>query len=720
MSGSPDRLYDLLPVVYRQRDADRGYPLRALLRVIAEQVEVVEQDIECLYENWFIETCEDWVVPYLGDLIGYRPVLEAGLPGDPRRPEGRALNLALSPRAAVANTLAHRSRKGTLALLELLARDVAGWPARAVESFPQLAATASLRHLRPERGRFADLRRAGSLDDLGGPFDELAHRVDVRRLGSSHSRGRFNIPAVALFIWRLRAYSVTGAPANCLERVAPHGFTFSVLGNDTPLFVRPQPEEEPTQIACRLNVPAPLRRRDLARRPGDFYGAGRSFQIWVGAKAGPRSQEIVRRPVPPERIVVADLSGWQYQPRRDTVAVDPELGRIAFPRRQAPDLGVWVTYHYGFSADLGGGEYERPLSQPAGATVYRVGEAEDLQRIWDALALWEKERPQHAVIEITDSGVYTEQLSLELGRGRSLQIRAAVGTRPVLRLLDWRTPRPDSLTVRGEGGSDLVLDGLMVTGRSVRILGGLATVTLRHCTLVPGWGLHGNCDPREPAEPSLELYDATGCIVIEHSIVGSIQVNQDEVRTDPLVIRVSDSVLDATSPEREALGAPGQLVAHVRLTVERSTVFGQVQVHAIDLAENSLFEGLIRVARRQIGCMRFCSYVPGSRTPRRFHCQPDLVEQAVEEQGGDAATRAVLRRRERDRVRPELTSVRYGTPGYCQLGDGCAPEILRGADDESEMGVFHDLFEPQRAANLRAHLDEHTPAGADAGLIFAS
>ena len=58
-----DRLYDLIPVVYRLRDAKQGYSLKALLRVIAEQVNLVEDDITQLYENWFIETCQDWVVP---------------------------------------------------------------------------------------------------------------------------------------------------------------------------------------------------------------------------------------------------------------------------------------------------------------------------------------------------------------------------------------------------------------------------------------------------------------------------------------------------------------------------------------------------------------------------------------------------------------------------------------------------------------------------------
>jgi hypothetical protein len=54
------------------------------------------------------------------------------------------------------------------------------------------------------------------------------------------------------------------------------------------------------------------------------------------------------------------------------------------------------------------------------------------------------------------------------------------------------------------------------------------------------------------------------------------------------------------------------------------------------------------------------------------------------------------------------------------LTDSCPEEITRGADDESEMGVFHDLFQPQRAANLRARLDEFTPAGTDARIIFAT
>src|SRR5262249_39864100 len=152
---------------------------------------------------------------------------------------------------------------------------------------------------------------------------------------------------------------------------------------------------------------------------------------------------------------------------------------------------------------------------------------------------------------------------------------------------------------------------------------------------------------------------------------GSIQVGHDEVNRDPIRIDINDSVLDATAPDREALGAPGWPFAHVALTVRRSTVFGQIETHAITLGENSILHGQVRVARRQHGCLRFCYVAPSSRTPRRYGCQPDLVLAAVDAQyeRGEltAAEREAARWREELRVEPEYASTRYGTPTYCDL-----------------------------------------------------
>jgi len=661
---------------------------------------------------------------------------------------GREFDRILIPRREVVNTIRYRRRKGTLLLLELLTRDMADWPARAVEFFKLLGWTQNINHPHPERTRTTDLRAMSALDLIDGPFDSQAHSVEIRRINSHRRIGRHNIPSVGVFVWRLKRYSVSHTPAYCAENVGPHCCTFSVLGQDIPLFTDPEAETDPTQIAAECNVPAPIRRRAFVENAQHYYGAGRSFAIWAEDWAGYDPA----LPVPLAMIIPADLSDWQYLPPRDHIAVDPALGRFVFPPGQLPRKGVRVRYHYGFSADLGGGEYRRQLTDPLPRSVvvtdvdddgserqevipsvYHVGEGQSYARIGDALLKWHEDQPWDAVIELVDGGVYVEPIDIELRPQQTLQLRAANRARPVIRLLDWQTDLPDALTVTMGEGSRFAMDGLMVTGRGVHIKGPQreqsgdprapvcpSQVVVRHCTLVPGWGLEGDCAPMRPAEASLELFDIRARVRIKHSILGSIQINEDEVGTDPIPVSISDSIVDSTDPKKEALGAPGYAVAHAVLTIRRCTVFGIVDVYVVELAENCIFMDCVNVARRQLGCMRFC-YVPyACRTPRRYRCQADLVVQAVQESSADPDAQKAIIACERLRVRPQFTSIRYGHPGYAQLALTCADEIKTGADDESEMGVFHDLFQPQRAVNLGTRLDEYTPASMDVGMIYVS
>src|SRR5262249_1987122 len=152
------------------------------------------------------------------------------------------------------------------------------------------------------------------------------------------------------------------------------------------------------------------------------------------------------------------------------------------------------------------------------------------------------------------------------------------------------------------------------------------------------------------------LYKTDCRVRIEHSIIGSIQVFKDEVKTDPLQISISDSILDATSDEREALGAPNLPRAHATLSVARCTVFGRIATNGIGLADGSICNGKVTVPRHQTGCVRFCYVAPGSRTPRRYNCQPDLVEAVVREvmkSPGQAEEREQVLAVERLRVQPQ-------------------------------------------------------------------
>ncbi len=696
-----DRLYELLPVVYRQRDLERGSPLRDLLRAIAEQVILLEDDISGMYDDWFIETCQDWIVPYIADLVGYR----GSQPGSGGATTSAARMRSLVPRRDVANYIGSLRRRGTLALLENLAAESAGFSSRAVEFYTLLARTQSLDHLN-DRGGLVDLRDGESLDLIDSPFDRAAHVVDVRGVTAGRSPGRHNIPSAGAFIWRLRAYPVTNAPARFLQQGSSGYafYTFSALGNDAPLFTSARRETAPESIAAEINVPAPIRRRALELHRDDYYGPSKSFAIWLDG---------AEDPVPPEQIVAADLTGWKYRPGEDQVAVDPQLGRIALAREAT---ALRVSYYYGFSGDVGAHQSPRILSQPRNPELYRVGRDEDYAEVAAALAQWAADGPDHGVIEIADNDIYTERLGdIVLAAGKSLQIRAANRCRPLLRVLDYQVSLGERLNVVMNDRARFTLDGIVLAGRPLRIQGrgqpaADVRVAIRRCTLVPGWDLQHDCKPTAPEKASVELNNVRGTVTIDRSIIGSIAVVNRTAEVEPVTVVIRDSIVDATSSELEAVSGPNGAYAWASLTVMASTVFGQILAHAMDLGENTIFDGVVRIVRRQRGCVRFCYVAPGSRTPRRYHCQPDLAVEKVPIEQADV---------ERRRVAPTFTSVRFGNPGYAQLGRDCPDEIARGADDESEMGAFHELFVPQRAANLRTRLDQSTPAGMETGIIYA-
>ena len=740
----PDRLYRLLPSIYATRDAENGYALQALCRLLGREAQLLEDDLYGMYDGWFIETCAEWIVPYIGDLVGFAPSAQAGDPAnvDVSDVAGRAK--VLVPRRDVANTVHDRRRKGTLALLEAIARDAAGWPAHAFEFFRALGWTQNVNHVYPERGGTADVRAGLLLAGIDGPFDRLAHTVDIRRPDSTLTTGRYDVPSVGMFAWRLRPFTVTHSRAYCLERVGRQYYTFAALGTNTPLFNLPRARTDDSAPRSALELPSRVSRRAFEERvapaqggecrdggpsiaSADYYGIDRGLAIW--APEWPTKD--APQPIPRDAIIPSDLSDWKRRVPEGFVAVDPELGRIAFPSRHPPPQSVYVSYVYGFAAAIGGGEYSRPLLESPGAVVYRVGqERPDLDdSIGAALERWRtmSPRPPSAVVEIIDSGVYTEPLAVELDEGESLQVRAANRTRPIIRLLDYLVDQPDPFSVRGKRGSRFVLDGLLVTGRGIAVRGpdpredpaddgDLCEVIIRHCTLVPGWGLDCDCAPDRPEEPSVDITNSRARVAIEHSIVGSIVVDNDEVRTDPIRLEISDSIVDATSlvgdgPQAQALTASNAQCALVQATVLRSTVFGRVSVHSIELAENSIFASPVVVARRQRGCMRFCYVAPPSRTPPRYECQPDKATAGL---AGDDATLEALR------VAPQFMSTRYGNPNYARLADEGPVELARGADDQSEMGVYHDLYDPQRRALLRQRLDEYVPADMAPGLIFVT
>lgn len=730
MSFDLERLYQLLPAVYRLRDIElaaqqsesltaaeraelqelqslfdsgspltepqfkrmqelqdkqRRGPLKALLAVIAEQVAVLEEDLARAYDDLFIETCAEWVVPYIGDLIGARGLFVF--------PDAQ-----FSQRALVANEIARRRRKGTAAALEQLARDTTGWDASVVEYFQLLATTQYMNHLRPENLSFADLRHSRRLDYLNTPFDRTARNADVRNIESR--RGRYNIPNVGVFLWRLGSYSIIAAPAYKLD---DRRYLFDALGKDIQLYNRPEVEEEITHLAEPVNVPMPLGRRILDRYLDTYYGPDKSLLIYHDGQE-----------VPIDDVRVCDLSdvtdilgnvtGWAHMPQ-EKIAIDPALGRIAFPSGSppaSPPQSAHVSYHYGFSAEMGGGEYERKITQAGAEKIIRVPSVEGptLQAALSAIivTLTNNSQLDGGVVEISKpisaaaSDYHVLSGVMNVPAGKRITLRAVDEHRPVILL-------GGDLEITGGADAELEFNGLLISGGALRLPASgnqLRGLRLAHCALPPGAAI---ASPLADAAPSLVAQAPDLHIEIDRSILGAIRA------TEASSVCLTNSIVDAGDENNVAYA--GVNTAGAPLIAVNTTIIGRVHTRMMKLASNTIFfassptEPPARAEMLQEGCVRFCYVPPGSRLPRQFECQPETQEDAA-------------------RVRPIFTSLRYGDAGYCQLSVHSSDKIKRGADDGAEIGAFHDLHQPQRIANLRARLDEFLRFSLEAGIFEAS
>lgn len=751
MSMNTETLYRLLPAIYRIRDAGQGEPLKALIAVIAGQAEILEKDICRLYENWFIETCDEWAVSYIGDLLGVR-----GL--HPISTEAR-----VTSRAFVANTLRYRRRKGTATVLEQLASDITGWRARAVEFFELLETTQYYNHIRLHNVRTPDLRRSDELELLDTAFDTVAHTVDVRHI--YNDRGRHNIPNIGLFLWRLQSYPINRASARPVNSASTGKFIFNALGDDTNLFNKPQTERQITHLAQEINVPGLLRRRPLydeleARRQALVDDKTPDYQYFddrPDTKSDPVMEVFLNSnstPVPPDEILICNLENWQIPPdkkayqhvkadgtvakvdRKITLAVDPVLGRLALPNTVAATK-VQVSYAYGFSGDIGGGPYDRRSSVQTALTRkvdWQVGVSKDIaakpgeifDSLTEAIQKWNSQiAGTFGVIALLDNHSYDETFpEIQVPEGSRLLIVAAKwpevdkpgglpgekhrrpghldanGLRPHLRgnLSVKGLVTPESL-IPGK----VVLDGLLVEGAILVADGNLGGLQMAHCTLVP-------------SKNGLKVENNNRQLKIDlvRSICGPISLN-----TEVAGVSASESIIDAAGETAKALEAAG-----TPLELTMCTLFGAV--HGLSIEANScIFNDKLDVSRRQEGCVRF-SYVPdNSNPPRCYRCQPELeISRQISDAGGVALLSKFKRNAIRMRVLswlvPGYTTTRYGHHAYAQLSLNCPQAIRTGADNGSEMGTFNGLKQPQREANLKAALDEYLRFGLEAGTNFVT
>ena len=481
-----ERLWQLLPAVYRTADTDSLVapgPLRELLNRIGMQVAVVRRSIDRLWADQSIETCDDWVIPYVGDLLGTKLVTHLD---------------ARAQRLDVAKTIHYRRRKGTLEVLEELALDVTGWTALTCEAFRRLARTrhgldavigpASFSRASPAEvarllqaegltgpltggpaGGFADLRSSHGATLAGTAFDESFHTADVR--AGRGALGHYGISKLLVFLWRLKSFPVVAGTPVAVAGQADR-YVFDPTGRHVPLFLPPAPDLDD------LPGSHPM--------PREWQVPGLLTSSLDAAISGHRRSP--RLPYADASIPVSYAlgEGWQL------AKVWPEIGRFA-ATPASPAGPLTVSYHCGFSSTVGAGPYNRGLLPDpptiVGAERIVTG-GTGLNRALTAagttgtVTLGDSAAPDSATYPVlADAGSSADPIV-------SLLVRAGPGMRPVLRPSAGTAP----WVFTGGDGARLVLDGLTVSGCDIVLRGSFDTVRITACTIDPGTARPG-CPP---------------------------------------------------------------------------------------------------------------------------------------------------------------------------------------------------------------------------------
>jgi hypothetical protein len=778
-----EKILEWIPAVYKDEDGLAKNPdvLRSLVKIIAQQAAVARRDIDRLWEDEFIELCDDWAIPYIGDLVGTRLVHELN-----RR--GR--------RVDVARTIFYRRRKGTPLVLEVLIGDITGWQGAVVESFKRLART---RHgLDPEPagpeglqgfvtetppGGWAKLTSVRVETLIDGPFDEMSHTPDFRQLRGH--LGRYNIPKLNFHLFRLLPFEVNFATAAALGEGR---FTFDPSGRDVPLFrpdQRPEPQdwrppsewEFPAPISCRLlgaasytvtaaliddliqlglSAPAAdelyryagILFRSEARLRETIESLNESTAILAlfdallagaimedspkahliptaiqpdpSAVAVALGSSINSLPIEHQRIAAGNLEDWGAslgQLPAEKILVI-DPERGRFWFRTLPEELVWVpVYHHGFSGNIGAGTYDRRNTVET-ANVISIPNGGDTQP--GPIAVSVPPPPLFGVVQFDDNKTYLPDedfVGIE-----TLTIQAANFRRPYIKRIV-------------AGGTEWVFEAepkTLVPPDEPEPESNFRSLTFDGLWI--GIEQEGSVPGPEPCLPipaSLVLQGVFDRVSIRHCTLDSggerARITAGECEAIPYVqfvvrgnieeLVIESSIMGPVVEDRLS-GDPGK----IQKLVVRDSI-----IQSIDPANSPA----IATEFGQVEMQR--ATVFGDVKADRLSASEALIQGVVkvtDNQHGCfrfSATNDDPQKRLPPQFESHLfapgvpnhffISRRFGNPGYAQLSDTASIKVARGAENHSEIGAVSSLINPIKLDDLRAKVAEFMPFGLIAQFI---
>jgi hypothetical protein len=718
-----DRLWNLLPPVYRAEDSptlDRNGSLRELVNCLGGQAAILRRSLDRLWADQSIETCDDWVIAYIGDLLATNLVASLDARGQ---------------RLDVAKTIYYRRRKGTVAILEEIAADITGWDARVVEFFRRMGRTrhnfdpeiglpaetddpAGNRRLQKAQGLmgdltntciggWADLRNVYGASKAHSAFDEFFYTADVRR--GKGRVGWHNIPRLGVFLWRLKSfgldYTTPVAVKGCSGHYTfdPTGRVFDPKDSVSGLYAKSVKADRfgdrwvsPAEWQLPTPISHSLLETDLQAEQPELYDASDPTD---NTKFITKSVGVYRKSGTYALLPAAIPTAQTPTRPAPQVTIYPKHGRFKILSPQ-PNEMIHVTYHYGFSSTVGAGSYDRRL---LGLTT---SNSTDLPVAGgaDALAAPLSTLAPTGILTLTDSLTYTKinPVGSQMTPIQSVAIQAENRKRPVLRPPATET-NPIPWIFYGTPGSRLLLTGLFISGIDIVLQGEFDSVTLNCCTLDPGhFDLETKkyvaaVDGKELKPSHLWIEAQVNRLIVDHCITGPIATR---LFGSVSQLSISNSILQAFDTEKTLTFTNGDV------HLNRCTLLGGANVHQLEASE-CILNDVVQVENPQQGCVRFSAWARGSLLPRPY--------ESVEIPPNS----------------PLFTSQVFDHPGYAQLqlgadaailshtGGGIAT-ILKGAEDGSEMGVFVGEKNSIKERSLRIKYEEYMPLGLVPVIIYVT
>jgi len=672
----------LPPAVRAEPEPGAPRALDALLGAVDRQVEALHADLDRLWDDFFIESCADWAVPYLGALLGLPP--DAG-------------------RREVAFAVALRRRKGTPAALEDFGFVLTGLTVRVLEGWQHTVWAQRPGHPPPLRVAAYTPGDRGARSRANGPF-ETSRRVFT-------PGGRWHPRAVTAVVWPWQVRTLTDTAAAPLAE--PNRFALDPLGGQAPLYLRPRRPRIASESAASQTggsaTAADTRTGDESDAP--VRATYRVLEALGPVGYGPPWQLPVGHPLAhPGALLALTVQGgpvaasairYGAVPATGAVPVPPGPGEVLVdPGRGHLQLGggltgpVRATWHRAFAGTFGA-LASRAEEQPAARVVVVVNPASSTAETTLAAA-FAKARTLSAGLDAAASRDGVPDVEIRLETSDRLVAPAPQAFTPTAPR--WRVVAPALVTPTIVGdlafdldGGRLELAGFLHTG-ALRLGDRLVAVTLDGITQDPVAG------GVQVAASAWEL-----ALTVRRCVLGPLRAD-----LGALPVTIADSVVDGRRRRARPCGGNPQAAPPVTavdrasrfapaLVTSAVTFLGPVVAETVSAVDTIFTDGL-EVTQQQEGGVRHSYLAPTASGPTRW---------PVTYASGPYPP-------------PRFVSDGFGAAGYAALDytDDNHP-LLRAAGDGGEVGAYHEAGRAALIRRFAGRIDEFVPLGLRASVVVA-